>query len=139
MAEIPTIVRIEEIPDVVNKTLRAIYDGVVEARKHGNMQAQLPAEVAFDMLVVDKYEVLDSTVKETGATVEDGGTTETTRTDGKSKDTTTGKNAETQTGSTTDTESSGSSSNQTGTDTTIQTGQNRHIQNTEDRQDNSTS
>lgn len=78
MPAVPNIVRINEIDQCVAKALDGIRLGVLAARKSG-LQVEMPDEVAFDMIVVKDWQVLEATSKENGLSNETqgGGTTET--------------------------------------------------------------
>lgn len=92
------VVRIEELPEVVEKTLLGIRDGLAAARKHG-LHVELPDYVDFQVVVIDKWQALTMEGGQTTVSVEEqgGGTTETstgvenseqTRTSEETRDTT---------------------------------------------------
>lgn len=119
MPAVPNIVRINEIDQCVAKALDGIRLGVLAARKSG-LQVEMPDEVAFDMIVVKDWQVLEATSKENGLSNETqgGGTTETsTETEIR-----TGKETglRTESSETTDTDT------KTGTETSKTSGRNTH-------------
>lgn len=74
------IVRIDEIPDCVERVLKGINAGVLAARKLG-IQAELPEKVDFSFNVVKDWQVLPIESAESGTTTENQGgrTVETVR------------------------------------------------------------
>lgn len=120
MAATTNIVRIDEIDQCVSQTLDGIRRGVLAARKAG-IQSEMPEEVAFDMIVVKDWQVLEAIGKESGISSESqgGGTTETST----ENDLRTGKevSVRTEESKTTDTDT------KTGTETSKSLANNTHV------------
>lgn len=79
MSATTNVVRISEVDECISRTLEGIRLGVLAARKSG-LDAQMPDEVAIDMVIIKDWQVLEVVSKETGTNSESqgGGTTETT-------------------------------------------------------------
>jgi hypothetical protein len=74
----PEVVRIEEIPDCIERTLKAINAGVLAANAAGLM-TEMPTEVPFKMVVIKDWQALESESIQTGSSDEiQGGTTKET-------------------------------------------------------------
>lgn len=74
------VVRIEELPGVIERTLQGIRQGVAAARKDG-LLAELPEAVDFNLIVIDKWQELETQGGQTTESEETqgGGTVETSK------------------------------------------------------------
>ena len=76
------VVRIDEIPSVVERTLLGIRQGVAQARAEGLM-AELPGSVDFQMVVIDKWQELETEGGQTSESSEEQGGGTVVKTTGK--------------------------------------------------------
>lgn len=127
MAEI-NIVRIEEIPECIERTLQGIRDGLVNARKNGIL-AEWPEKVDFQMIVVKDWQALEVNSTESGVTTEKGVTAEKGKTTEVGTITDKGTTIEKQGGFSTELQTSGGTDRQTGTETRRTDGANSHVEN----------
>ena len=73
------VVRIEDLPDFINRTLLAIREGVALARKSG-LLTEFPEKVDFDMTVIGTWQSPDLAVVSTDtSTSNDAGTSTSTQ------------------------------------------------------------
>lgn len=128
MADNTNIVRIDEIPECIERTLQGIRDGLINARKNGIL-AEWPEKVDFQMTVVKDWQVLDVNSSESGETVEAGDTTEKGKTTEEGITTDKGTTIEKLGGFSTELQTSGGTDRQTGTETRRTDGANSHVEN----------
>ena len=85
------IIRIEDLPEFVEKTILAVREGVALTRAAG-LLAELPKEIKFDMVVVSAFQALEVSSRENSTSTDsDQSESQSTGTDnGTSTDTNSG-------------------------------------------------